>query len=82
MLQRNDRNVSTRLSQTAQMFFPKVETGATAPSHCLLHLLILIEAAPTSQTGNASFLVRTENVKMLLKNEGKCLPENQTYRIK
>lgn len=81
MPQINDRNFSTGLSQTAQMFFPKVETGTTAPSHCQLHLLMLLEAASTSQTGNASFLVRTENMAMLKKGK-KCLAENQIYRIK
>jgi hypothetical protein len=63
------------------MFFPKVEAGTTAPSYCRLHLLILIAAAPTSQTGNASFLVRTENMETLKKGE-KCLSENQIYKIK
>lgn len=47
ILQINDRNFSTKLSQTAQMFFPKVETGTTAPSHCLLHLFMLIEVTST-----------------------------------
>lgn len=71
-----------RLSQTAQMFFPKVETGATAPSHCRSHLLILIEAAPTSQTGDASSLVRTENMGMHSKGGKKSLPEKSDPQTK
>lgn len=47
ILQISDRNFSTKLSQTAQMFFPKVETRTTAPSRCLLHLFMLIEVTST-----------------------------------